>query len=321
MTLPRRSTSPSTSTSALRRRFAPGLPGVAAAVLVVATAATAHAEIKIERDVEFLEPGRQEKLDLYLPPSPAAAGKGSPALVWIHGGGWMGGTKGENRAKEVCTTLAEAGYVTVSIDYKLGRGAWPQNLQDCKNAVRFLRARAERYGVDPQRIAVAGGSAGGHLALMVAFTTGQPALEPAAPYPGVSSSVRCVIDMYGITNILTRRKTEPSGRPTAESNLGGALGVYGAADANAPVLRLGSPVTHVTPASPPVLILHGRADATVDYLQAEELAAMLARHRVPHELILLDDVGHTFAFRTWGKKKLARDLTPTVLDFLAKHMR
>lgn len=314
----RTSTSVSPSVSNSRRRWAAGL---LSAALAIAGAVTARAEIKIERDVEYLESGRKEKLDIYLPSTPRAAGKTSPALVWIHGGGWTGGTKSENRAKEICSTLAEAGYVTVSIDYKLGPGAWPQNLHDCKNAVRFLRAHAERYGVDPHRIAVAGGSAGGHLALMVAFTSGQPALEPTVPYPGISSAVRCVIDMYGITNILTRRKTEPSGRPTAERNLGGALGVYGAADADAPVLRLGSPVTHVTPSSPPTLILHGRADATVDYLQAEELAAVLQRHGVPHELILLEDVGHTFTFRTWGKKKLARDLSPTVLNFLTRHMR
>jgi dipeptidyl aminopeptidase/acylaminoacyl peptidase len=72
--------------------------------------------------------------------------------------------------------------------------------------------------------------------------------------------------------------------------------------------------------SPPVLILHGRADTTVDYLQAQELAGVLARHHVPHELLLLDGVGHTFAFQTWGRKKLPRDLRPTVFAFLAKHM-
>lgn len=282
-------------------------------------------KVRVLSDVEFLEPGRVEKLDVYLPASAGAsaatAGQRAPALVWIHGGGWTGGTKTEQRAKEICTTLAEAGYVAVSIDYKLGDGAWPQNLYDCKNAVRFLRANADRYGVDPQRIAVAGGSAGGHLALMVAFTAGQAALEPKAPYAGFTSEVDCVINLYGITNILTRQKTAPDGKPTGERAPGSASRVFGTTDETAAVLRIGSPVTHVKPGSPPVLILHGRADTTVDYLQAEELARVLEREKVPHELILLDGVGHTFAFQTWGKKKLGRDLRPTVLAFLAKHLK
>ena len=106
----------------------------------------------------------------------------------------------------------------MSIDYRLGDGAWPTNLVDCKNAVRFLRAHAAQYHLDPNRIAVAGGSAGGHLALMVALTGDQDHLEPsgsATPYPGVSSAVRCVINMYGVTNLQTRRQTNSIGQPTA----------------------------------------------------------------------------------------------------------
>lgn len=290
-------------------------------VLSAACLRATAAEVRIETDVAFLEAGRTEKLDLYLPPAAVAAGKPAPALVWIHGGGWTGGTKNENRAKEIGTTLAAAGYVVASIDYRLGNGAWPQNLRDCKNAVRFLRTHAAKYGVDPRRIAVGGGSAGGHLALMVAYTAGQTDLEPSAPYPGIGSEVACVLNFYGITNILTRRATDAQGVPLGTAKLGGAGAVFGTSDLADPVLKLGSPVTHVRPGVPPTLILHGKADATVDYLQAEELAAVLARHNVPHELHLIDNVGHTFALRTWGKKKMPRDLTPVVLDFLARHAR
>ena len=104
--------------------------------------------------------------------------------------------KTENRAKEICTTLAAAGYVAVSVDHRLGAGAWPNNLPDCKNAVHFRRANAAKYQLDPDRIAGAGGSTGGHLALMVGFTGDQPEFEPtgvATPYPGISSKVRAVI--------------------------------------------------------------------------------------------------------------------------------
>jgi acetyl esterase/lipase len=290
-------------------------------LLLVSTSLIAAAPVRIQTDVPYLEPSRTEKLDLYLPaPKPADAPL-SPAFVWIHGGGWIKGTKSEARAVEICTSLAEAGFVAVSIDYRLGDAAWPQNLLDCKNAVRFLRAKAGEYGIDPNRIAVGGGSAGGHLALMVAYTTGQPDLEPTQPYPDFSSSVRCVLNMYGITNILTRVKTDAKGQPTSETVIGSALRVFSVNDTSDPLLKIGSPVTHITPASPPTLILHGRADATVDYLQAEELARVLQQNKVPHQLHLIDGIGHTFAFQTWGKKKLPQDLRPLVLTFLDQHLR
>jgi acetyl esterase/lipase len=294
--------------------------------LLTATSFALAAEpaIRVTNDVAFLAPDRKEKLDVYLP-AEAAPGQKRPALVWIHGGGWTGGTKSEARAKNVCTTAATAGYVAVSIDYQLGAGAWPTNLFDCKNAVRFLRANAARYGVDPDRIAVAGGSAGGHLALMVALTAGKPGLEPtgdATPYAGISSAVRCVANFYGITNILTRRETDKQGNPSeVRRTLAGAISVHRATSETDPVLTLSSPVTHVTRNSPPMLTLHGRADATVDYLQAEELHRVARERGASHELLLLDGVGHTFDLQTWAKKPLPQDLRPVFLAFLAKHLK
>ena len=291
------------------------------ALVAVSLAHAAESAVRVTKDIAFLSPDRAEKLDLYLPADPPA-GKLSPALVWIHGGGWSGGTKNEARAKNICDTLADAGYVAISIDYKLGDGAWPTNLHDCKNAVRFLRANAAKYRIDSDRIAVAGGSAGGHLALMVALTAGKKDLEPGAPYPGGSSAVRCVVNFYGITDLLTRQQTDTKGNPTATRKLmGNSLKYFGADSAEADILRVASPVTHVTKNSPPMLTLHGRADATVDYPQAEELARVAKERGASHELLLLDDVGHTFDLQTWSKKPLPTDLRPVMLAFLAKHMK
>ncbi len=285
-----------------------------------ACGAAEQPEVRVTPDVAYLAADRAEKLDLYQPTKPAGD-RGAPAVVWIHGGGWMGGTKNEARAKEICITLAQAGYVAVSIDYKLGAGAWPQDLFDCKNAVRYLRSNARKLGVDPNRIAVAGGSAGGHLALMVGFTTGKPGLEPEDRYPGVSSAVRGVIDMYGPADLLTRRETDKQGNPGAKRrSMGTSLTVFGAKSEDDPVLRAASPVSHVAANVPPVLILHGRADTTVDYLQSQELADALQRVGAQHELMLIDGVGHTFAWQTWGRKKLTRDLRPIALAFLARNM-
>jgi acetyl esterase/lipase len=294
-------------------------------ILMVVTAPRAAEKVATARmvvDVTYLAPDRADKLDLYLP-VPPAQGKLSPAVVWIHGGGWTGGVKTENRAKNICTTLADAGYVAVSVEYRLGDGAWPTNLHDCKNGVRFLRANAAKYGIDPERIAVAGGSAGGHLALMVGFTGDNPAFEPtgaATPYPGVSSRVRAVINMYGIANMLTRQEVATDGTPTGKFRTAGPAKVFGAIDPAAPVYRVASPVTHVTKATPPVLILHGNLDTTVDRDQSHELARVLAKHGVPHELVMVEGAGHTFDFQTWNKQPLSRDLRPVALAFLAKHL-
>jgi acetyl esterase/lipase len=294
------------------------------ALSFVSLLAAATPGVQVTKDVAFLAPERAEKLDLYLP-APPPAGKLSPALVWIHGGGWTGGTKNEARATNVCTTLANAGYVAVSIDYKLGAGAWPTNLYDCKNAVRYLRANAAKLRLDPDRIAVAGGSAGGHLALMVALTAGKPDFEPsgaATPYPAYSSAVRCVINLYGPTNILTRRAVDKQGTPGAVQKLGEShLKVYGTTDPNSPIFQLASPVTHVAPTSVPILTLHGKIDATVDYLQAVELDRVARERGARHELLLVDGAGHTFDLQTWAKKPLSRDLRPVVLGFLAKNMK
>lgn len=306
--------------AALSRRLI--FVALATAVVIAARAAEPAAAPRVVADVPYLAPERPEKLDLYLPVAPAD-GKLSPGFVWIHGGGWTGGVKTENRAKEICTTLAKAGYVAVSIEYKLGDGAWPTNLHDCKNAVRFLRANAARYHVDPNRIAVGGGSAGGHLALMVGFTGDKAEFEPigaATPYPGLSSRVRAVLDLYGPTNLLTRQEVTADGTPTGKYRAVGSAKVFGTADPAAPVYRIASPVTHVAKDCPPVLILHGRIDTTVDRAQSEELARVLQQKGAVHEFVMVEGAGHTFDFEKWGKKPLSRDLRPVALAFLAKHL-
>ena len=271
-------------------------------------------------DVAYLAQGREEKMDIYLPRE-RAAGQRSPAVVMIHGGGWAAGDKAALREYGTGAILARAGYVAVSINYQMAPGKrWPANLHDCKNAVRFLRVNAAKYGLDPEHIGVMGGSAGGHLALMVAYTTGAPGLEPAAPYPGVSSRVSCVIDLYGITNLLTRQKTDAKGNPTGRRTDTTAL-FLPTRQQDPALWRLASPVSYVRKDSPPTLILHGLADATVDYEQAKELAVKLEEHGVEHRLVLLENVGHTFYLTAWKNRPLPLDVEAIVLEFLARHLK
>lgn len=275
------------------------------------------ADVKLIRDVAFLEPGRAEKLDLYVP-ARGADEPLAPAVIWIHGGGFTGSDKADAREKDVCSNLAATGYVCASVNYRLGDGSWPTNVFDCKNAVRFLRVRAAEFRVDPARIAVMGGSAGAVLAQWVGFTTGEKDWEPSAPYPGVSSAVAAVGTFYGSTDFLTREKPSPTGALTGQpGDLSVLAKVFGIEAGAAPsVWRALSPISHITSSSPPVLILHGLADANSAYSQSLELARALADKGVSHELIMLAGVGHSFGLTHRGKNPLPRNLTPAVVDFL-----
>src|SRR5579871_460988 len=141
-------------------------------------------DVRIEKDVAYLPPDRTEKADLYQPADDTHDHLG---VVIIHGGGWTGGDKGAARERNIGNTLAAHGYVCLSINYLLAdpkehKGAWPQNIYDCKTAVRWLRANATRLHLDPKRIGAIGGSAGGHLATMLDVTRPADGLDPSDPY-------------------------------------------------------------------------------------------------------------------------------------------
>jgi acetyl esterase/lipase len=287
---------------------------------ITALSAASAPGVELVADVAYLGEGRAEKLDIY---QPAARGTAPlrPAVVYFHGGGWVRGDKADPREQNIGANLAAVGYVFVTVNYVLGAHAWPQNLQDCKNAVRFIRQNAAKYGVDPERIVAMGTSAGGHLALMAAYSD-RPEFEPAAPYPGVSSRVCAVVDFYGMTNLLTRQQAAEDGTPTGKLYDSHAPEVIGVSRAEgAAVWKLASPVTYVAPGSPPTLIMHGLSDPTVNYGQAVELANALRAKGVAHELVLLEGVGHMFDLESWDKKPLPFDIRPTLLAFLEKYTR
>jgi acetyl esterase/lipase len=266
---------------------------------------TTHAVdgVLIERNVGFLAPGRVEKADLYLPAT-TPPGKLRPAVVIIHGGGWTGSQRDASREVNIGTNLALHGYVGMSIDYLLAttnRASWPQNLYDCKTAVRWLRNEAGRLQIDPNRIGVIGGSAGGHLAAMVALTTPRDGLDPKEPYGSFSCQVRCCVDLYGVADLTKSHDISMLGKTLAD----------------APELyRAASPVTYVRRHSPPMLILHGTADTTVSQKQSELLADALQKAGVEHQLVIIPDAPHSFDLQP-----KQRDLRPIVLGFFDKYLK
>jgi acetyl esterase/lipase len=260
--------------------------------------------VVIQRDVAYLPDGRREKADLYLP-AKRDAGTRSPAVVIIHGGGWTGGKKDASREINIGTTLANHGYVGLSIDYLLATESapsWPQNIHDCKTAVRWLRANAERLQIDVDHIGVIGGSAGGHLTSLLALTGPADGLDPKSPYGELSCRVQCAIPMYG------------AGEVRDGSNAKTMLGKT--RDVAPELYRLASPISHADPSDPPFLILHGTADKTVPVEQSEILANALQRVGVEHQLVLVKDAPHTFDLQP-----KQQDLRPLVLAFLDQHLK
>jgi len=260
-------------------------------------------DVRVERNVQYLPAGRKQKADLYAPLA-AAAGQKLPAVVLIHGGGWVSGRRDAEREINIGSTLARHGYVVMSIDYLLSdkkQAVWPTNLWDCKTAVRWLRVNAPRLGVDADRIGVMGGSAGGHLAAMVGLTRPEDGLDPVAPFGEISCRVKCCVDFYGIADVPTYHDATMLGKTFAA----------------APELyRLASPVTYVRSNSLPVLICHGTADTTVNPKQSELFDVTLTRAGVTHHLEVIPGAVHSFDLQPPQK-----DLRPLVLGFLDEYLK
>jgi len=269
-------------------------------LLLLVTTAFAAEGVRTEHDVDYLGAGRAEKADLYLP-AEVKPGQRFPAVVIIHGGGWRSGDKRAGREINIGTTLARNGYVGMSINYVLIKDSgtkptWPQNLHDCKQAVRWLRANAERLHIDPDHIGAIGGSAGGHLASML----GVAGTEFEPPGEG-STRVQCVVDLYGPMLWFSQRD----------------FGMFRKTRAEAPELyRQASPLAHIDKNDPPMLILHGTADKTVPVSDSEAFAEALKKAGVEHELVIIPDAPHSFHL-----EPKQRDLRPLVLGFFDKHLK
>ncbi|MCI0363118.1 MAG: alpha/beta hydrolase [Phycisphaerales bacterium] len=207
-------------------------------------------------------------------------GKPMPAIVYIHGGGWRGGSK--EVGLPLSFGLAQGGYFAASINYRLsGQAKYPAAVQDCKAAIRFIRQNASELGVDPNRIGVWGHSAGGHLAALLGTSGNNTAFDPEGEKPAPSSAVQCVVDISGPID-LTR------------DSIDGAIAQWlgGTVDEHPDLAQQASPMTYIDSADPPVLIIHGTRDQLVSIRHAEMFHKGLKEQGVAVELLAVEGAGH-----------------------------
>ena len=237
----------------------------------------------------------RQALDLYLPKD-RAPGARLPVVVYIHGGGWYRGSKDAGLAW-LQPLVATGAYAGVAVNYRLaGEASWPAQIHDCKAAIRWIRAQAARHGFDPDRIGVAGASAGGTLATLLGVSGGVRELEgEVGPHPGMSSRVSCVVNLYGRMNFLAEPASARAAPAQAKALTERLTLLFGGTlEEKAAVARAASPVNHITPGDPPVFTIHDTSDPTVPFAQATELDAALKRAGVAHLLLAMSGFGHGF---------------------------
>ena len=282
---------------------------VLAAVVLVACWSTTHGVALAQRaaperpklpegftasyDVKYIPDGDPaQALDIYYPEK--VADKPLPLLIWIHGGGWSGGSKtGMPYLHQL-----RRGYVVASIEYRFSQKAkFPAQIQDCQAAIRWLRANAKEYSIDPQRVGVGGASAGGHLSALVGTSGGKKAFPMIGGNEDQSDRVQAVCDIFGPTDfwtVIEQAEADQNVKNIFKWNQGDPYSrlIDAKLGEDKEQCQAVSPVQYVSEDSPPFLILHGDHDALVPYAQSVELEELLTKAGVEVTLQRLPGAGH-----------------------------
>ncbi|MFC2002994.1 alpha/beta hydrolase fold domain-containing protein [Chloroflexota bacterium] len=264
--------------------------------------------IEVTIDIEYGRAGDIPLLlDIYIPETPIATP--IPAIICIHGGGWRDGDKG--LYVKYVKSLATHGFFVASINYRLsGVAPFPAAVEDSKCAVRWLRANAEKYNVDPERIGVWGNSAGGHLAMMVGLVDETAGLEGNGGWGEFSSRVQAVCSYYGPSDFVSRVS-----HPSHVQFLGGTL------EEKPEIYKAASPINYVTKDDPPLLLIHGELDETVPYNQSEKTYQAYQQAELEATLIKVSHAGHIF--RPAGDSPISPshdEIEQIRLEFFIKHL-
>ncbi|MDF1659789.1 MAG: alpha/beta hydrolase fold domain-containing protein [Verrucomicrobiales bacterium] len=253
--------------------------------------------VKVIPDIDYAGTRNpRQALDLFLPKGHGKDSEALPLLVFIHGGGWAKGDKASG-GRRINDYVSSGDYVGASIGYRLTDEAqWPAQIHDCKAAIRWLRANAAEYGIDPDRIAVWGTSAGGHLVAMLGVSGDVDELEGGVgAHVDVSSEVSCVVNFFGPSELLTMSdhpsRIDHDSPESPESKL-----VGGPLQENPDTAKNASPIHWVSSADEPSLIVHGTKDELVPYPQSVDFERALEEAGVPTILLTVEDGGHGAGF-------------------------
>jgi acetyl esterase/lipase len=259
--------------------------GADSAAVATQTNLPAFKGIKAWKNIEYANvDGHSLKLDLYVPQNVAAP---VPLIVDVHGGGWMAGDKSEMVARGII----RHGFAVASIDYRLSQVAtFPAQIYDCKAAVRWLRAHAADYGLNPDKIGAWGDSAGGHLVSLLGLTAEHPELEGSEGNTNISSRVQAVCDFYGPSDLLAldHHLADTVANGAVPKLLGGLI------EQNEEKARVASPIYYVSSNACPFLIVHGDKDPLVPLSQSIALNDALQKAGVASQLYVVKGGGHGF---------------------------
>ena len=212
-------------------------------------------DVEVIRNLPYGRAGVRQQLDIYRPRDLPA--QGCPVLLQIHGGAWMIGDKG-HQALPLMYHLASKGWICVAANYRLSPSvSFPTHLLDCKSALCWIRQHGREYGMDPNFVAVTGGSAGGHLCALMGLTGNRPELQP--DYPGVDTSVQAAVPFYGVYDFLVRYEQHLN-REVYQRFLAGRV-MHESLEDNPALWDLASPIAQIHPAAPPFMVLHGALDS------------------------------------------------------------
>jgi acetyl esterase/lipase len=235
--------------------------------------------VSIEEGVVFgTGGGRELRCDIFTPPgNPTSA----PAVLLVHGGGWSGGDRSQLKGYGIL--LGRQGFVCVASEYRLsGESQWPAQIHDVKAALRWMRANSKRLGIDPDRIAISGNSAGGHLVLMAGGTPNVAEFEGEGGNAGVDTSVAAVISFYPPTDF------------GAPEKLSQAVAALMGSNTSAEAVRGASPMSWAKAGFPPTAFFHGNKDELVSVNDSLKMYRALAEAGVPAELHVYADQPHAF---------------------------